>query len=215
MSSTVLYMSMSLDGFIAGPEDGPGNGLGDDGECLHAWLGEPDGGVPQSFQPPGESGMIFDEMLATGAVIVGRRTFDLADRWNGDHHGVPIFVPTRGEPPEPPSDLVHYVSDGVESAVRRAKEAAGEADVMVHGADLAQSLRARRRARRARDPPRPGPAGRRSATVRAPRRRPHRARAHTRDRRPRRHAPSLPGAPPIARTVNAVSGRPRSIRVAI
>ena len=72
--------------------------------------------------------MISDEMLATGAVIVGRRTFDLADRWNGDHHGVPIFVPTRGEPPEPPSDLVHYVSDGVESAVRRAKEAAGEAD---------------------------------------------------------------------------------------
>ena len=205
MSSTVLYMSMSLDGFIAGPEDGPGNGLGNDGERLHAWLGEPAGGSPPSFQPPGESGKVFDEMLATGAVVVGRRTFDLADRWSGDHHGVPIFVPTRGEPPEPPSDLVHYVTDGVESAVRQAKEAAGEADVMVHGADLTQSLLRAGGAGRARDPPRPGPAGRRPATVRAPRRRPHRARAHTRDRCPRRHAPSLPGAQSTATRLAASS----------
>ena len=48
----------------------------------------------------------FDEMLATGAVVVGRRTFDIARHWNGDHHGgVPIFVPTRGEPPEPASGI--------------------------------------------------------------------------------------------------------------
>ena len=95
----ILFMSMSLDGFIAGPEDGPGNGLGNDGERLHAWLGEPDGGAPPRFQPPGRSGEVFDEILTTGAVIVGRRTFDLAGRWNGDHHGVPIFVPTRAKPP--------------------------------------------------------------------------------------------------------------------
>ena len=56
--------------------------------------------------------------MATGAVLVGRRTFDIAGRWSGDHHdGVPIFVPTRGEPPEPASDRVHYVTDGVESAM--------------------------------------------------------------------------------------------------
>ena len=73
-------------------------------------------------------------------MIVGRRTFDLAGHWNGDHHGVPIFVPMREKPPQPPSYLVHYVTDGVESAVRQAKAAAGEADLMVHGADLAQSL---------------------------------------------------------------------------
>ena len=78
--------------------------------------------------------------MATGAVVVGRHTFDYAGRWNGDHHGVPIFVPTRGTPPEPDSGWVHYVTDGVESAMRRAKEAAGDADVMVHGAELAQSL---------------------------------------------------------------------------
>ena len=78
--------------------------------------------------------------MATGAVLTGRRTFDLAGQWDGDHHGVPIFVPTRGEPPAPASDLVHYVTDGVESAMSQAKEAAGDANVMVHGADLAQSL---------------------------------------------------------------------------
>ena len=82
---------------------------------------------------------VYDELIATGAVVVGRRTFDHAGHWGGDHHGVPIFVPTRGEPPAPASDLVHYVTDGVESAMRQAKQAADSANVMVHGADLAQS----------------------------------------------------------------------------
>jgi dihydrofolate reductase len=139
MSSSVLYMSMSLDGFITGPDDNADQGLGADGERLHEWLGDWDGERPRGFHPPGPSGEVFDELMATGAVVVGRRTFDHAGHWNGDHHGVPIFVPTRGEPQEPESDLVHYVTDGVESAMRQAKEAAGDADVMVHGADLAQS----------------------------------------------------------------------------
>ena len=138
MSNSVLYMSMSLDGFIAGPEDVDGQGLGAGGEVLHAWLG-PDG--DGGFHPPGASAAVLDEALATGAVVVGRRTFDLAGRWNGDHHdGVPIFVPTRGEPPEPIADRVHYVTDGVESAVAQAKAAAGDRNVLVHGASLAQSL---------------------------------------------------------------------------
>jgi dihydrofolate reductase len=77
--------------------------------------------------------------MATGAVVVGRKTFDYAGHWNGDHHGVPIFVPTRGTPPQPQSDWVHYVGDPA-SAMAGAKEAAGERDVMVHGASLAQSL---------------------------------------------------------------------------
>ena len=136
MSKSVLYMSMSLDGFISGPDDGPENGLGTGGERLHDWLGPDDGG----FNPPGASGEILDEAMATGAVVVGRKTFDYAGHWGGDHHGVPIFVPTRGTPPAPQSEWVHYVTDGVESAMRQAKEAAGEKDVMVHGADLAQSL---------------------------------------------------------------------------
>jgi len=140
MSKSVLYMSMSLDGFITGPDDGPEAGLGVNGERLHDWLGESDAEGAPGFHPEGLNGQVFDEVMATGAVVVGRHTFDYAGRWNGDHHGVPIFVPTRGTPPGPDSGWVHYVTDGVESAMRRAKEAAGDADVMVHGADLAQSL---------------------------------------------------------------------------
>jgi len=137
MSSSVLYMWMSLDGFIAGPDDDVGQGLGRGGERLHDGLG--DGKGPDGFKPEGPGSQVYDEVMATGAVLVGRRTFDLAGRWDGDHHGVPIFVPTRGEPPAPASDLVHYVTDGVESAMSQAKEAAGDANVLVHGADLAQS----------------------------------------------------------------------------
>ena len=136
MSRSVLSMSMSLDGFITGPDDDVARGLGRGGERLHDWLGD---GGPGGFEPPGRSREIYDEVMATGAVLVGRRTFDHAGRWNGDHHGVPIFVPTRGEPPAPASELVHYVTDGIESAMRQAKQAAGDADVLVHGAETAQS----------------------------------------------------------------------------
>jgi len=55
MTKSVLYMSMSLDGFITGPDDGPGNGLGARGSRLHEWLGEPVSGYPH-FDPPGLSG---------------------------------------------------------------------------------------------------------------------------------------------------------------
>jgi dihydrofolate reductase len=138
MSKSVLYMSMSLDGFITGPGDDADRGLGVDGERLHDWLGEWNGS-PAGFHPPGASGQIFEELMATGAVVVGRRTFDLAGHWDGDHHGVPIFVPTRGTPPASDSEWVNYVTDGVERAMRQAKEAAGAANVLVHGAALAQS----------------------------------------------------------------------------
>jgi dihydrofolate reductase len=139
MSSSVLYMSMSLDGFVTGPDDGPSQGLGRGGERLHDWLGDGGDGVA-GYRPSGPSAEIFDEVMATGAVLVGRRTFEHAGRWGGDHHaGVPIFVPTRGEPPAPASDAVHYVTDGIESAMRQAKQAAGDADVLVHGAAVAQS----------------------------------------------------------------------------
>src|ERR671911_22432 len=86
MSKVVLYMSMSLDGFIAGPDDGPDHGLGVNGERLHAWLRS--GGVdPGSYRPvDGPSATVFDEVMATGAVIVGRRTFEFAGGWAGDHH---------------------------------------------------------------------------------------------------------------------------------
>jgi len=137
MAKSVLYMSMSLDGFITGPDDGPGNGLGNGGYRLHQWLGEP---VSRPrFNPPGLSGQVFAELMATRAIVVGRKTFDYAGHWGGDHHGVHIFVPTRATPPAPPSGWVHYVPDAA-TAMREAKAAAGDHDVMVHGANLAQSL---------------------------------------------------------------------------
>jgi dihydrofolate reductase len=142
MSLSVLYMSMSLDGFIAGPDDGPGNGLGDEGERLHDWLWTrgPSGpsGVPS--RPPGVNGQVFDELMATGAVVTGRRTFEIAGRWAGDHHdGVPIFVVTRQEPGGDAEQwpLVTYVSD-VGAAMTEAKQAAGDTNVLVHGATTAQ-----------------------------------------------------------------------------
>lgn len=140
MSKIVLDMSMSLDGFIAGPGDDKDHGLGVNGEVLHAWLW--DGGLdPRSHRPVDETNAaVFDEMLSTGAVIVGRRTFEFADGWGGDHHdGVPIFVPTHRAPDTPAPGHARYVTDGIESCVAQAKAAAGDRDVMLHGASTAQA----------------------------------------------------------------------------
>ena len=125
MSTSVLDMSMSLDGYIADPGDFLG---GEDGERLHKWA---DAG--------GESGpavQFQDEWNAAGAVLAGRRTAELMDHWGGDHGGLPIFVPSH-RPPGPAArwgyPLVTYVSDGIESAMAQAKAAAGDRDVQVRG----------------------------------------------------------------------------------
>ena len=139
MSATVLYMSVSVDGFITGPDDGPEHGLGVNGERLHDWLGA--GGLDvASYRPVDEtSAMVFDEVMDTGAVITGRRTFEFAGGWGGDHHdGVPIFVLTHAAPDEPAPGHAEYVTD-VESCVAQARAAAGERDIMVHGAATGQA----------------------------------------------------------------------------
>jgi dihydrofolate reductase len=140
--ATVLYMSMSLDGFIAGPNEGPGNGLGDGGHRLHDWAltgsGAGDKGVPELISG-GVNGKVVGEFMATGAVVAGRGTFEPAGGWGGDHHdGVPIFVLTRHDPADLRQwPLVTYVND-IATAMTRAKEAAGDKDVLVHGAGIAQ-----------------------------------------------------------------------------
>ena len=145
MGRLVLYMSMSLDGFIAGPGDNKDNPFGTKGHRLHEWLG--DGGECVSgFRPSDEpSRTVFDELMSTGAVITGRRTGDFTGYWGGDHHdGVPIFVPTHQAPTGTPLGDVRFVTDGIESCVEQAKAAAGDRDVMLHGAYTAQEcLRAR------------------------------------------------------------------------
>jgi len=142
MSATVLYMSISLDGFIAGPNERPDNGLGDGGERLHHWVLPGGGGVEdlESVRRSGSvNGQVVDEFMTTGAVVAGRGTFEPAGGWGGDHHdGVPIFILTRHDPAELPQwPLVSYVGD-VTAAMTQAKAAAGDKDVLVHGAGVAQ-----------------------------------------------------------------------------
>jgi dihydrofolate reductase len=145
MSATVLYMSMSVDGFITGPNEGPDNPLGDGGHRLHEWALGPDAERAEHFQEAinrlsGADLEVWEEMMSTGSVLAGRGTFEPAGGWNGDHHdGVSIFILSRHEPSPAFARWpnVAYVSD-LESAVGQAKEAAGDKNVLVHGASIAQ-----------------------------------------------------------------------------
>jgi len=136
MSSSVLLMSMSADGYIAGPDDRPGKPGGDDFMRLHEWYLTDD----EVGRPEGEAGVIWDELNATGAVLVGRRTAEQVDYYGGDHHGVPIFVLSHD--PAPPAaaqyETVTFVDDIV-TAMAQAKAAAGDKDVLVHGAVTARA----------------------------------------------------------------------------
>jgi dihydrofolate reductase len=137
VSASVLNFSMSLDGYIAGPNDEPGNPGGDGFDRLHEWYVTPDG---EFFRPSGPAGQLVDEVNATGATLTGRRTAEQADHWGGDIHGTPIFVLSH-RPPGPSVanyPLVTYVDDGIERAMEQAKAAAGDRDVHVHGAYTAQ-----------------------------------------------------------------------------
>jgi dihydrofolate reductase len=145
MSSTsVLYMSMSLDGFIAGPHDNPSNPGGDDFMRLHEWYGfaSDAGPTEETVDASGMGKHFLDEIKETGAVLSGRNTVEQVDHWGGDHHdGVPIFVPSHrpaGTSVEK-YPLVTYVTEGIASAMAQAKAAAGDRNVLVHGAYTAQT----------------------------------------------------------------------------
>ena len=134
LSGTVLYMSMSLDGYIADLNENPAR--------LHEWAlaGADADHKGVSGRLAGVNGQVVDEFMATGAVVAGRGTFEPAGGWGGDHHdGVPIFILARHEPGIDISrwPLVTYVND-VATAMSRAKEAAGGRNVLVHGAGTAQ-----------------------------------------------------------------------------
>src|SRR3954451_3657941 len=127
-----LDMTVSLDGFVAGPDDGPEAPLGRGGFRLFNWL--------DRRHDPGPSGEVYAEATATRAVLAGRRTYELAGRWGGDHHdGVPIVVLTHDAPDEPPPGTVEYATDPTEAA-GRARAVAGDGDVLVLGAGAAQAL---------------------------------------------------------------------------
>lgn len=137
-SISVLYMSMSVDGYIAGPNDSPDNPGGDGFMRLHEWYGFEES--PPNTKGSGWGANFIDEGNETGAVLAGRRTVEQVDHWGGNHHGVPIFVPSHWPPPPSAAEypMVTYVNDGIVSAMAQAKAAAGDRNVMVHGAYTAQ-----------------------------------------------------------------------------
>ena len=139
MGEVTFDISMSLDGFVAGPNDVPGNGLGDGGEALHEWAYELRSFNERHGREGGEEGVdsdVLDEMFArAGAIIVGRRMFDNAEGWGDEPpFGMPAFVVTHreGESLEKGDTTFHFV-DGTEPALERAREAAGDADVAIGG----------------------------------------------------------------------------------
>ncbi|HEX4816224.1 MAG TPA: dihydrofolate reductase family protein [Nonomuraea sp.] len=137
MSRIVLDVSVSLDGFTSGPNIRPEEPMGDGGERLHEWhTGKgPDGEIDVN---------LMQELNETvGAALIGRRTFDLGvGPWGGTPWpGVPSFVVTHRTREDLPADNGGtFVFDGLEAAARRAKEAAGDKDVWVLGADVARQL---------------------------------------------------------------------------
>jgi len=143
MGKVVVGLSMSLDGFVAGPNDGPGNPLGDGGGRLFDWwtAGTERVGPDDRFKPPARSRRVVEEMFACGAVITGRRTFDIANGWGGHHPvGAPFFLLTH-TPPDRHVGLGTegtVVTDGIESALAQARAVAGERDISVGAADVAQ-----------------------------------------------------------------------------
>src|SRR5512132_3224438 len=126
----------SVDGYITGPDDGPGKGLGDGGERLHYWVF----GGPWSYdaEPTGEAtgedaAWLEEAMSRLGAVVGGRWTYEAAGHWGDENPwGQPFFIVTHRPEEEPPGGAFTFVS-GVEAAVARAREAAGDKDVHVMG----------------------------------------------------------------------------------
>jgi dihydrofolate reductase len=136
MAKVLAGITTSVDGFIAGPNDGPGKGLGEGGERLHYWVfggpwtydDEPTGG------PKGEDAEWLAEVSSgVGAVVGGRATYEAARHWGDENPwGLPFFIVTHRPEEEPEGGEFTFVS-GVETAVERALAAAGDKDVNVMG----------------------------------------------------------------------------------
>jgi dihydrofolate reductase len=147
MGKVSTGLSMSLDGFIAGPNDGPEQPLGEGGERLFAWYSGGDTeyrlpGTEMVFRVSPQSAELLREAHSKmGAFVTGRRTFDITNGWGGRPPlGVPTFVVTHTVPQEwvYEGSPFTFVTEGVESAVEQAKTVAGDKDVAVGAASIAQ-----------------------------------------------------------------------------
>jgi len=136
MTKVLAGITTSVDGYVAGPDDRPGQGLGEGGERLHYWVfggpwtydNEPEGGAS------GEDAAWLQEVMSRlGAVVSGRWTYEAADHWGGENPwDMPLFIVTH-RPEEEPEGAGFTFVPGVEMAVARAKEAAGDKDVHIMG----------------------------------------------------------------------------------
>jgi dihydrofolate reductase len=135
MTRVISDMSMSLDGFVTGPDDSRENPFGTGAEGLHDWIFK---------DRTDEDVAILDEAVdSCGAVIMGRRSFEKNEGDGGWGDGgpvghTPVFVVTHDAPTRRYPPVFTFVTDGVESAIRQARAAAGDKDVGVHGATTAQ-----------------------------------------------------------------------------
>jgi dihydrofolate reductase len=134
--SVIASITTSVDGYITGPDDGPGKGLGEGGEALHYWVF----GGPWTYEeeprgePNGDDAQWLNEVSAKiGAVVGGRTTYEAARHWGDENPwGLPFFIVTHRVEEQPEGDDFVFV-DGVKEAVDRAKEAAGDKDVSIMG----------------------------------------------------------------------------------
>ena len=136
MPKVIAGITTSVDGYVAGPDDGPGKGLGEGGERLHYWVF----GGPWTYdaEPTGQAtgedaDWLREAMSGLGAVVTGRWTYEAAEHWGGENPwDISVFVVTHRPEEEPEGGAFTFVS-GVEEAVARAKEAAGDKHVHVMG----------------------------------------------------------------------------------
>jgi dihydrofolate reductase len=141
MSKVIAIMTMSLDGYVADPNHGVAEVMG--------WYFSGDvavetgGADPMTMKVSAPSAEHIRSLTSElGAVLTGRRTFEVAQGWGGNHAWGPAFVLTHHIPAGWPrlNSTVHFVTDGIESAVKQAKAAAAGKSVGVHGADTVQQL---------------------------------------------------------------------------
>jgi dihydrofolate reductase len=137
MTKVLAGITTSVDGYVAGPNDRAKQGLGEGGERLHHWVF----GGPWTYETEdqlggasGEDAAWLEEVVSKiGAVVAGRWTYEAADHWGGENPwGIPVFIVTHRPEEQPEGDAFTFVS-GVEEAVERAREAAGDKHVHVMG----------------------------------------------------------------------------------
>ena len=146
MGKVVFNMTTSLDGFVAGPNDSPEKGLGDGGDALFNWYFSGDTEIPISegnmvLKVSAQSAELMKASMENyGAGVWGRKTFDIAGGWGGHPPGSPCFIITHNIPQEwvYEGSPFTFVTDGVESAIRQARQAAGDKDVVVCTASILQ-----------------------------------------------------------------------------